>query len=75
MPAARMKLTDRGRIAPGQKADLVLFDPATVMDHSTFEQPRALSTGVAKVWVNGGLVWDGARPAGAHPGRVLTPVH
>ena len=60
MPAARMGLTDRGLLKPGMKADLVLFDPATVVDHSTFEQPRALSTGIAKVWVNGGLVWTGA---------------
>ncbi len=72
MPAARMGLKDRGTLAPGMKADLVLFDPATVIDHSTFEQPRALATGIAKVWVNGGLVWTGAAPGSERPGRVLT---
>ena len=50
----------------------MLFDPATVIDHSTFEQPRALATGIAKVWVNGGLVWTAAAPGTERPGRVLT---
>lgn len=72
MPAARLKLRDRGQVKPGMKADLVLFDPATVIDRSTFEQPRALSTGIAKVWVNGGLVWTGTASAAARPGKVLT---
>ena len=72
MPAARMGLKDRGGLAPGMKADLVLFDPASVIDHSTFEQPRALATGIARVWVNGGLVWTGSEPGGERPGRVLT---
>jgi N-acyl-D-amino-acid deacylase len=71
MPAARLGLKDRGTIAPGMKADLVLFDPATVVDHSTFESPRALSTGIAKVWVNGGLVWTGTAAGDARSGRVL----
>jgi hypothetical protein len=43
-----------------------------VIDRSTFEQPRALSTGIAKVWVNGGLVWTGTASAAARPGKVLT---
>jgi N-acyl-D-amino-acid deacylase len=72
LPAARMGLADRGRIAPGMKADLVLFDAATVIDRSTFEQPRALATGIERVWVNGELVWNGTAAAGALPGRVLT---
>jgi N-acyl-D-amino-acid deacylase len=75
LPAARLKLADRGRIATGLKADLVLFDAQTVLDHATFEQPRALATGIATVWVNGGEVWDGNRAAVARPGRVLTPAH
>ncbi len=72
LPAARLGLADRGLLRAGMKADLVLFDPATVTDHSTFEQPRALSTGIARVWVNGGLVWDGSAAGAERPGRVLT---
>jgi N-acyl-D-amino-acid deacylase len=53
------------------KADLVLFDPATVIDRATFEQPRALSTGMRRVWVNGALVWTGTAVTEARPGRVL----
>lgn len=71
MPAARLGLKDRGTLEVGMKADLVLFDPATVIDHSTFEQPRALATGISKVWVNGGLVWTGTAAGPERPGRVL----
>ena len=71
LPASRMKLSDRGRIAPGMKADLVLFDPKTVIDRSTFEDPRRLSEGIALVVVNGEAVWSGGKPTGAHPGRAL----
>ncbi len=72
MPAARLGLKDRGQLTAGMKADLVLFDPKTVIDHSTFEQPRALATGITKVWVNGGVVWNGTAAGPEHPGRVLT---
>lgn len=72
LPAARLGLKDRGQLKVGMKADLVLFDPKTVIDRSTFEQPRALATGISKVWVNGGLVWTGTAAGSEHPGRVLT---
>jgi N-acyl-D-amino-acid deacylase len=72
LPAARMGLKDRGLVRPGSRADLVLFDPATVVDRATFESPRALSTGIARVWVNGVEAWDGTAPGQAYPGRVLT---
>lgn len=76
LPAARLGLRDRGRIAPGMKADLVLFDPATVVDRATFESPRALATGITRVWVNGVVVWDGAASTTERPGRVLErPAH
>jgi N-acyl-D-amino-acid deacylase len=71
LPAARLKLADRGRIAPGMKADLVLFDPMTVIDRSTFENPGRLSVGIRMVAVNGRPVWENAAPTGATPGRVL----
>jgi len=71
MPAARLRLADRGRIAPGFAADLVLFDPATVIDRSTFAEPQMLSRGVQLVIVNGQPVWDNGRPTGVRPGRVL----
>jgi N-acyl-D-amino-acid deacylase len=73
MPAARLKLADRGQLKEGLKADLVLFDPKTVVDRSTFDQPRALASGIATVWVNGTVVWNGSSASGRFPGRVLTP--
>ena len=74
LPAARLKLTDRGVIKAGAWADLVLFDPATVIDNSTFNEPFTLSTGIRNVWVNGTLVWDEPRTTGARPGQVITPL-
>jgi len=71
LPAARLKLTDRGVVTPGAWADLVLFDPATVIDNSTFSDPFKLSTGIRNVWVNGTLVWDEPRTTGARPGQVI----
>jgi N-acyl-D-amino-acid deacylase len=71
LPAARLGLADRGTIAPGQVADLVLFDPRTVIDNATFTEPFRLSTGIDKVWVSGESVWEG-QPTGARPGRVLS---
>ncbi|HSS44512.1 MAG TPA: amidohydrolase family protein, partial [Thermoanaerobaculia bacterium] len=71
LPAQRLKLSDRGRIARGLKADLVLFDPAAVVDRSTFESPATLSEGIRLVAVNGRSVWENGKPTGATPGRVL----
>lgn len=73
MPARRLKLADRGRIRPGAKADLVLFDPDQVTDRSTFSDPLALAQGIRFVFVNGQPVWDGEKPTGQKPGRVLVP--
>ncbi|MGQ0736222.1 MAG: serine hydrolase [Acidobacteriota bacterium] len=70
-PAAQLGLNDRGLVRTGMKADLVILDPATVIDRSTFEQPRLLARGIHQVFVNGELVWAGAAPEGARPGRVL----
>lgn len=71
MPAARLGLKDRGLIAVGMKADLVLFDPAVVIDRSTFESPKLTARGIHSVFVNGALVWSGDQPGGNRPGRVL----
>ena len=73
-PAARLKLTDRGTIAAGKRADLVLFDPATIADRSTFQDPFVLATGVKTVWRGGVPVWDGAdRPVRAGQMRPVKP--
>ena len=71
LPAARMKLWDRGLVRPGFMADLAVFDPATVRDRSTFANPKQYSEGVRYVMVNGGLVVDDGRITDARPGRAL----
>jgi N-acyl-D-amino-acid deacylase len=69
LSAANMGIADRGVIRPGAFADLVLFDPATVADRSTFEDPKALSVGIERVWVNGVPVWQDGKATDARPGR------
>ncbi len=69
--AANVGIADRGLIRPGAFADLVLLDPATVADRSTFEDPKALSVGIEKVWVNGVAVWDGGKATGVYPGQAI----
>ncbi|MBM4185998.1 MAG: D-aminoacylase [Gemmatimonadetes bacterium] len=71
LAAAHVGLSKRGTIAPGFFADLVLFDPATVADRATPKEPRLTSTGIARVWVNGQIVYQGGRTTPARPGRVL----
>jgi N-acyl-D-amino-acid deacylase len=71
MPAARLKLKDRGTIAVGRRADLMLFDSNTIIDRSTFEQPRLRPAGIVRVFVNGTPVWTGDAPDGERAGAVL----
>jgi dihydroorotase/N-acyl-D-amino-acid deacylase len=71
MPAARVGLYERGLLRPGMKADLVVFNPATITDKATFEKPHQYAEGVSHVLVNGVLVVDDGRVTGARPGRVL----
>jgi len=71
LPAMRLNWQDRGIIREGAFADLVLFNPETVMDQATFAHPFVLSTGIEKVFVNGALVWDNGKATGARPGFVL----
>lgn len=70
-PAARLGLKDRGMIKKGMKADLVLFDPNTVVDRATFTEPQVFSTGVKSVFVNGMQVWDGDKITGKLSGEIL----
>ena len=72
LPASRLKLFDRGIVRAGMWADLVLFDPATVIDQSTFDEPFKLATGIRRVWVNGTQVWTEPRTTGARPGRPIS---
>lgn len=72
LPAGRFGLADRGRLAPGAFADLVVFDPATISDQATYEDPKREPAGVHWVVVNGELVYDQGRHTGARPGRVLS---
>jgi N-acyl-D-amino-acid deacylase len=71
LPAANWKLSDRGCIDPGCYADVVVFDPATIRDHATFDEPRQFATGVSHVLVNGVLVLMDGEHTGAKPGRVV----
>jgi N-acyl-D-amino-acid deacylase len=71
LPATNLKLRDRGVLAPGFFADLVVFDPAKIQDHATFEDPHRYATGVRDVWVNGMAVLRGGEHTGATPGRVV----
>jgi dihydroorotase/N-acyl-D-amino-acid deacylase len=64
-------LRDRGMIKEGMFADLVIFDPATVIDNATFEKPHQLSTGIRDVFVNGQAVWREGKLTDARPGRAL----
>jgi dihydroorotase/N-acyl-D-amino-acid deacylase len=71
LPAQRMRLTDRGVLKAGMWADVVIFDPATVRDLATFDNPNQLSQGMEFVLVNGVPVIDQGKMTGAKPGKVL----
>jgi N-acyl-D-aspartate/D-glutamate deacylase len=69
--ANRLSIRDRGRLEIGCYADLVVFDPATVQDNASFEQPHQLSSGVRDMWVNGSRVLQNGVHTGAKPGRFV----
>ena len=71
MPAARIGLTDRGVLRPGMKADIAIFDPATVRDAATFDKPHQYAEGFSHVIVNGQVIFENGAMTDARPGRVL----
>ncbi|HTS12779.1 MAG TPA: D-aminoacylase [Candidatus Limnocylindrales bacterium] len=71
LPAQRMRITDRGVLKEGMWADVVVFDPATIHDVATYDNPNQLSVGMQYVLVNGIPVIDGGKMTGALPGRPL----
>ena len=71
LAASHMGITDRGRIRQGAIADLVLFDPDTVIDHATPLEPDALSEGISQVWVGGELVFSDGAATDNRPGKVI----
>ncbi len=71
LSAAHVGIKRRGTIAAGQYADLVLFDPATVIDRATPAEPHLVSTGISRVWVNGRTVWAGGKTVASRAGRVI----
>ena len=71
LPAANLKLDMRGLLSPGYYADVVVFDPETVSDLATFEEPHQLASGMQHVFVNGGQVLRDGEHTGATPGRFV----
>ena len=71
LPATTLKIKDRGRLAPEYFADVVVFDPRTVADRATYEQPHQYSVGMRHVWVNGVRVLKDGEHTDAKPGRVV----
>ena len=71
LPAHNWKLEGRGCLNAGCYADVVVFDPATIADHATYDHPQQFATGVSEVYVNGVLVLHAGEHTGATPGRVV----
>jgi len=71
LPAANLGIAKRGTIKVGNFADLAIFDPGTIQDHATFDEPRQYTTGMVHVFVNGVQVLKNGEHTGAKPGRVV----
>ena len=71
LPAKNLKIRQRGQLRPDYFADVVIFDPAKVEDHATFDSPHQYSTGVRNVLVNGKVVLRDGQHTGATPGQVV----
>jgi len=72
-PAARLRLADRGVLRPGMKADIAVFDPATVRDTATYEKPHSYAEGFSVVVVNGQVAFENGQMTAVRPGLVLRP--
>ena len=72
LSAANAGIGQRGLIKPGYFADLVLFDPAMIWDHATFEESERVSTGMYSVWVNGEIVFSDGATTGLFPGQIVS---
>ena len=71
LPASNLKIKKRGKLESGYFADLAIFDPATIQDHATFEEPHQFATGMVHVFINGQQVLRDGEHTGALPGRVV----
>lgn len=69
--ANRLSIRDRGQLREGFFADVVIFDPATVIDKATYAEPHQHSVGIQTVIVNGVPVWNNGKHTGARPGRIV----
>jgi N-acyl-D-amino-acid deacylase len=72
LPAERLGLSDRGRLVKGMKADVVLFDPDTVLDRATYTEPYQYPVGIEYVFVNGQIVIEPKGHTGVLPGQILS---
>jgi len=73
LAADHFKIKGRGRLAVGNMADIIVFDPAMVKDLATYENPHQLSVGIRTVMVNGEMVIAENRLTGNRPGKILSP--
>jgi len=71
LPAKNLKLPKRGELKKGNYADIIVFDPATIQDHATFDKPHQYSTGMIHVFVNGVQVLKDGEHTGKKPGKFL----
>ncbi|WP_280406720.1 amidohydrolase family protein, partial [Nocardia carnea] len=72
LPAEFFGFADRGTLEAGNRADVVMFDPETVGDRATYEDPRKVSAGIGLVMVNGTVVWRDGNQSGVYPGEILS---
>ncbi len=71
LPAKTIGMSDRGVIRPGMLADITVFDPETVIDHATYDNPTLLSDGIIHTLVNGQIAWSNGATTNIQSGRIL----